>query len=173
MTTSLDFDHPWPGPDSFGTADAIFFRGRGREVEELLRLIENAGCVVLFGASGLGKTSLINAGLVPRVPPERYFAVPIRIAYTKSAPSVASQIQAEIVASRPSGQVLPKPDASQTAWEYLHRRHEPIEGAQPLFIFDQFEELFTIGAGTEQASQLVQELKDWSKEFRRSVSASS
>ena len=26
MTTQLDIDHPWPGPDSFRTQDAAFFR---------------------------------------------------------------------------------------------------------------------------------------------------
>ena len=157
MSTLLDFDNPWPGPDSFGTADAAFFLGRDGEIEQLLHLVQRTRCVILYGASGLGKTSLINAGLVPRFPRDELFPVPIRISYVAGSPPVAEQLQAKIVASRPDG--MPKPDPKQTAWEYLHRRNEPIEGAQPVFIFDQFEELFTIGAGTEQAAQLVEELK--------------
>jgi WD40 repeat protein len=157
MSTLLDFDNPWPGPDSFGTADAAFFLGRDTEIAQLLHLVQRERCVILYGASGLGKTSLINAGLVPRFPHEELFPVPIRIGYCSGSPPVAEQLQTKIAASRPDG--LPKPDSRQTAWEYLHRRNEPIEGAQPVFIFDQFEELFTIGVGTEQAAQLVEEIK--------------
>ncbi|HEX8115318.1 MAG TPA: ATP-binding protein, partial [Kofleriaceae bacterium] len=157
MTDRLDIDHPWPGPDSFGTGDKDFFRGRESEIKQLLQLIDRAHSVVLYGASGLGKTSLINAGLVPRLPPDKYFAVPIRISYVAGGSAVSEQIQAEIYRCR-SGPGMPAPRPGRTAWELLHLSDEPIEGAQPLLIFDQFEELFTIGVGTPQATQLVDEL---------------
>src|SRR5262249_7894249 len=122
------------------------------------QLIRRTQSVVLFGASGLGKTSLINAGIVPRLEPGEYFAVPIRISYVTGAPSASEQIQAEIARAR-QGHQLPALRPQGTVWELLHRRNEPIEGAQPVLIFDQFEELFTIGAGTPQAGELVEELK--------------
>jgi WD40 repeat protein len=158
MTASLDIDHPWPGPDSFRARDAAFFRGRDTEIKQLLPLVRRARSVVVFGASGLGKTSLINAGVVPRLAADEYFAVPIRISYVAGAPSVSEQLQTEIMRSR-SGPGMPTPRPNRTAWELLHLRDEPIEGAQPLLIFDQFEELFTIGTGTPQAAQLLEELK--------------
>jgi WD40 repeat protein len=155
--TALDLDHPWPGPDSFRTHDAAFFRGRDSEIKQLLQLVRRERSVVLYGASGLGKTSLIHAGLIPRLGDD-YFAVPIRISYVAGAPSVSEQLQTEILRSR-VGPGMPRPRPHRTAWELLHLRDEPIEGAQPLLIFDQFEELFTIGAGTPQASELLEELK--------------
>jgi WD40 repeat protein len=158
MITPLDTEHPWPGPDSFRGQDAQFFRGRDAEIAQLLQLVCRAQCVVLYGASGLGKTSLINAGLVPNLPADEYFAVPIRISYVADGPSVSEQLQTEILRSR-SGAGMPKPRPGRTAWELLHLREEPIEGAQPLLIFDQFEELFTIGKGTVHAADLIEELK--------------
>ncbi|HEX8111232.1 MAG TPA: hypothetical protein VF516_26065 [Kofleriaceae bacterium] len=213
MTASLDLDHPWPGPDSFRTQDAAFFRGRDSEIKQLLQLVRRERSVVLYGASGLGKTSLINAGLIPRLlrtqgknqllvaatdlnvsltaelknnnasdneiailakspfdlvtnapgdklapGADEYFAVPIRISYGTGAPSVSEQLQTEILSSR-VGPGMPQELPHRTAWELLHLRDQPIEGAQPLLIFDQFEELFTIGAGTPQATELIEELK--------------
>ena len=157
MTAALDLDHPWPGPDSLRTQDAAFFRGRDGEIKQLLQLVRRERSVVLYGASGLGKTSLIHAGLIPRLGDD-YFAVPIRISYVAGAPSVSEQLQTEILRSR-VGPGMPRPRPHRTAWELLHLRDEPVEGAQPLLLFDQFEELFTIGAGTPQAAELIEELK--------------
>src|SRR5678816_3921581 len=99
VIAALDLDHPWPGPDSFRTQDAAFFRGRDGEIKQLLQLVRRERSVVLYGASGLGKTSLINAGLIPRLGDD-YFAVPIRISYVAGAPSVSEQLQTEILRSR-------------------------------------------------------------------------
>lgn len=158
MTEPLNHDHPWPGPDSFRPEDAAFFRGRDSEIKQLLQLIRRTQSVVLFGASGLGKTSLINAGIIPRLAATEHLPVPIRISYVPGAPSVSEQIQAEIAKAR-HGRGLVALHPHRTVWELLHLRNEPIEDAQPVLIFDQFEELFTIGARTPQAGELVEELK--------------
>ena len=154
----LEVDHPWPGPESFRTEDAAFFRGRDGEIKQVLQRIRRSRSVVLYGASGLGKTSLVNAGVIPRLPADELFAVPIRVGYHAGAPPVAEQIQAEIFRNR-SGPGMPATRLHATAWELMHLRDEPIEDAQPLLIFDQFEELFTIGAGTPQAAELIEELR--------------
>jgi len=56
----LDADNPWPGLAWFGESAAAFFNGRQREVSELKRLLLQAPLTVLFGRSGLGKTSLLK-----------------------------------------------------------------------------------------------------------------
>tara|TARA_B100001059_G_scaffold100683_1_gene100413 strand:- start:66261 stop:69392 length:3132 start_codon:yes stop_codon:yes gene_type:complete len=43
------------------------FYGRDREVERLLQILQKDKLVTLIGSSGSGKTSLINAGLIPRL----------------------------------------------------------------------------------------------------------
>ena len=73
MTTSspniahLSAQEPWPGLRAFSESDSEFFFGRERETVDLLRLVQRASVVVLYGQSGLGKTSLLQAGLFPRL----------------------------------------------------------------------------------------------------------
>jgi energy-coupling factor transporter ATP-binding protein EcfA2 len=43
------------------------FYGRDKEVERLLQILQKDKLVTLIGSSGSGKTSLINAGLIPRL----------------------------------------------------------------------------------------------------------
>ena len=55
----------YPGPRSFKDDDAerrMFF-GRDQEIESLTHRVRAARLLVLFGKSGLGKTSLLQAGL--------------------------------------------------------------------------------------------------------------
>ena len=61
----LSRDNPWPGLESYDEASAEYFRGRTAETEELLSLIRRAPLAVLYGQSGLGKTSLLQAGVFP------------------------------------------------------------------------------------------------------------
>ena len=47
--------------------DHLTFYGRDKEVENLLQIIQKNKLITLTGVSGSGKTSLINAGLIPRL----------------------------------------------------------------------------------------------------------
>ena len=44
-----------------------YFHGRDEEADELLRRVQRKDLTVLFGQSGLGKSSLLQAGLFPKV----------------------------------------------------------------------------------------------------------
>ncbi|HYN21762.1 MAG TPA: hypothetical protein VE078_12430, partial [Thermoanaerobaculia bacterium] len=61
----LSPDNPWPGLDPFDETDRAYFHGRTAESGDLLRLVRREPLTVLFGRSGLGKTSLLKAGLFP------------------------------------------------------------------------------------------------------------
>ncbi|GLY32489.1 AAA family ATPase [Kineosporia sp. NBRC 101731] len=61
---------PYPGLNSFEVQDADFFVGRAEAVHELVGRITQAahtrrGPLVLVGVSGVGKSSLVRAGVVP------------------------------------------------------------------------------------------------------------
>lgn len=58
---------PYTGLRPFGEQDAKWFFGRERLVEELAGRLERQRFVVVIGASGSGKSSLLRAGLVPRL----------------------------------------------------------------------------------------------------------
>lgn len=55
----------YPGTPPFEQKDANIFFGRDKDIKGLLRLIRLKELVVLYAKSGLGKTSLINAGVIP------------------------------------------------------------------------------------------------------------
>jgi photosystem II stability/assembly factor-like uncharacterized protein len=59
--------HMFPFLNAFDTDDAGLFFGRDREVEALIGRIERDPIVVVNGLSGCGKSSLIKAGVMPRL----------------------------------------------------------------------------------------------------------
>ena len=68
----LDSENPWPGLESFQENAHDFFFGRDREAESLLDHLRDASITVLYGRSGLGKTSLLQAGLFPALREENF-----------------------------------------------------------------------------------------------------
>ena len=58
---------PYKGLAPYETADAEFFFGRERLVEELAGRLGDASLVAVIGPSGSGKSSLLRAGLLPRL----------------------------------------------------------------------------------------------------------
>ena len=96
----IDAQNPWPGLSAFDEAAQRFFHGRDDESTELLRLVGQAPLTVLFGKSGLGKTSLVQAGLFPRLRQQNILPVYVRLdVRERSTPliqQVAVALQAEI-----------------------------------------------------------------------------
>jgi WD40 repeat protein len=157
VATLIDAENPWPGLSSFDEAAQRFFSGRDAESAELLRLVGQAPLTILFGKSGLGKTSLVQAGLFPRLRQQNILPVYVRLnVRDRSAPLIqqaAAALQAEIGKHGVDSAV---PNAGESLWEHLHGRHVEWWSAKnqpliPLFVFDQFEEAFTLGAENADA----------------------
>lgn len=72
---------PYVGPRPFETSDQKLFFGRRRETSDVTALVASHGEVVLYAQSGAGKTSLLNAALIPAFE-KRGFAIrgPARVA---------------------------------------------------------------------------------------------
>jgi hypothetical protein len=60
-------DRPFPGMAYYEEDQANIFRGREEETEKLVSVVSNSPIALLIGESGAGKTSLIHAGLFPRL----------------------------------------------------------------------------------------------------------
>ncbi|MBL8485389.1 MAG: ATP-binding protein, partial [Rhodocyclaceae bacterium] len=58
---------PYPGAKAFDESDAPFFLGRKAEVGALAAALGVRSWLAIRGASGVGKTSLVRAGLFPRL----------------------------------------------------------------------------------------------------------
>ncbi|MFC0437845.1 hypothetical protein [Kutzneria buriramensis] len=80
-----DGDGPYVGPAAFQTADAGRFFGRESAVDELARLVAAERFVSVFGASGVGKSSLLRAGLVPAI--EGSSVAPVSASSSASVPT--------------------------------------------------------------------------------------
>ena len=92
----VDTARPWPGLDAFTEALSPFFCGRDAEADELFRHVRRDLVTLLFGQSGLGKTSLLQAGLFPRLRQAGFLPILIRLDYSDGALSPAAQIKASI-----------------------------------------------------------------------------
>lgn len=59
------FRGPYPGLRPFFQEDAPRFFGRGRQINQMLERLEDRRFLVVVGVSGCGKSSLVQAGLLP------------------------------------------------------------------------------------------------------------
>jgi hypothetical protein len=119
---------------------------------------------ILFGQSRLGKTSLLCAGLFPRLRAADFLPVYVRLDWTTAHISPAAQVE-QALADNLSEQGVegspPRPD--QTLWGYFHDQETEFWSRRnrlttPVLVFDQFEEIFTLGHGAASAAAVLDEL---------------
>ncbi len=171
-TVTLDPENPWLGLFSYTEETRAYFHGRDAEAAELARRVQRTILTVLFGQSGLGKTSLLRAGLVTRLRGDGYCPVYVRIDYAAGSPVPSEQIKQAIFRATEAAGHWTRAGAAiegESLWEFLHHREDLLRDAQgrtlmPLLIFDQFEEIFTLGqaddAGKLRAQQFLEDLAD-------------
>ena len=67
MTSKKNNILKFPGLNSYTSNQSEFFFSREKEVESILELLQNNKLVTITSKSGAGKSSLINAGIIPRL----------------------------------------------------------------------------------------------------------
>ena len=150
---------PYRGIEEFRFVDAPIFFGRQNEASALLRLVTIYRGVLLFGDSGAGKSSLINAGFMPKAVKDGFALERIRV-----QPKAGEEFVIERIAPADDSQYLPSifadnDDARRigiSAAEFRKRIDErcgrTAGGVRSILVFDQFEELVTL---TEQRASAV------------------
>lgn len=68
---------PYRGLRPFREEDAAFFRGREAFTESLLETVNRQSFVAVVGASGCGKSSVVRAGLTPKLRQQRGAGAPV------------------------------------------------------------------------------------------------
>src|SRR5215470_9617663 len=147
-------------PGAYAFADdplgrKLFF-ARGRESMALTNQILSNRLVVLFARSGLGKTSLLNAGISERLRDEGFAPLPVRLNDTRTEPVLALYAAIEDACRR---QKIEYVRGSQLSFWHFFKTAEFWRGdtlLTPVLILDQFEELFTLYSERKRESFLNQ-----------------
>ena len=163
----VNAENPWPGLLPFTEEIRDYFFGRESDAEELLQSIRRTTLTILYGKSGLGKTSLLRAGLFPRLRGADFLPIYVRLDHTGRGPTPVQQVKEAIRQAFASEKIdALMPESDQTLWEYFHGQRtgfwkEGFIPVVPVLVFDQFEELFTIGraghASKAAAAEFVEE----------------
>ncbi|WP_221391062.1 ATP-binding protein [Dyadobacter sp. NIV53] len=141
----------YPGSKPFTTAQKDLFFGRDNDIRNLHSMVLVKQLVVLYGKSGFGKSSLINAGIVPKLITEnkyQCFSVRFNNFHTND---INNKMPVETVidwikSSSPINFKSPLTiltHGENTFWYWIktlqwNNRSQPF-----ILFFDQFEELFT------------------------------
>ncbi|MEU9554516.1 nSTAND1 domain-containing NTPase [Streptomyces fumanus] len=155
---------PYRGLASYRQQDARWFFGRERSTDALVAQLRAAertgGLVMLVGASGAGKSSLLHAGLVPALedgdPPARTVLQLVPGAAPLTGLARILPPLAPIVTSRTdiSPQVARRLRRSVAEWA----RKRSSSAGRPVLIVDQFEETFTLCRDEEERRTFVRVL---------------
>ena len=168
----MEKKNPWLGLQSYTEKETIY--GRDNDIQELTQCILGDKETLLYGKSGIGKSSILNAGVIPTSIRKGYLPVPVRFDHKKEE-SYLSQIRTEIafqMANRygdtnAEGIIeiqKPKRENEESIYEYFHR-HKFVnpsgERIKLLIIIDQFEEIFTLQEKESVKKQFFAEMADF------------
>ncbi len=163
----LKENNPWLGLESYSINDAYRFYGRDNDIEIVSNAIYDNFITTIYGISGAGKTSLLNAGLTPALIENNYLPIRIRLNHS-SDKSYSMQVIDAITDAVDSvnGEVeydgpisLEQICKNEKLWFFLHtsgfwtRDNYPI---RPVIFIDQFEELFTKNDDTYKISSFFE-----------------
>lgn len=148
--------NPWLGLASYeepkNDGNDYLFCGRDEEALDVVRLIDNNLFITLYGSSGVGKTSLLRAGVIPILRRKDYFPLYVRLSQEPKEISYAEAIVRKLQSSGltiENDAVTKHPDGDDRLylWNYFAITHFFNEDREvyPVIILDQFEEVFREG----------------------------
>lgn len=134
----------YPGVTPFSRDQSHIFFGRDKDTAQLKKLVDRQKLVVLYGKSGLGKSSLVNAGLIPQIEQEdHYTPIIIRFgAWTENSAQTPLATSKKALGELKNSFLTNLLTEDDSLWLYV-KNYQISEGKTPLLIFDQFEELFS------------------------------
>lgn len=172
MSTNGNSKNPWLGLKSYSEGKRLY--GRDSDIDDLSQKIIYNTQTVIYGKSGIGKSSLLKAGIFPILRRNGFFPVYVRLVHEEGQGSYTNQILSAVdsalkrlmvidlaasddmykVVEGYKEEVVPvyEGNEEETLWEYFHRHQfyyklnedDEPNTIVPVLIFDQFEEIFTL-----------------------------
>jgi energy-coupling factor transporter ATP-binding protein EcfA2 len=166
--TELTSICPYTGLRSFTEEESLYFKGRDYQVDQITALLEQNKFLMVTGASGEGKSSLIYAGLIPNAragffkakytnwvvadfrperSPIKNMALALADKFEKSAATVETELRrgySSLIDVYTNSEFFT--DEDEPAWQNLseqEKRDRKRKAANLIVIVDQFEEFFT------------------------------
>ncbi|XXY18474.1 serine/threonine-protein kinase [Sorangium sp. So ce216] len=150
---------PFPGLQPFTEAQAELFFGRDVEIRKLLADLEEMReggtrrWLQIDGPSGSGKSSLVQAGILPRLAERSPGAAPWLVATLRPSEDPIKSLAAAVLAAcsahglaSPPAEVDSMLRSDADALDALLSRHVPAN-VRLLLVVEQLEELFALGDG--------------------------
>jgi hypothetical protein len=132
----LELRCPYPGMRPYSADDAAYFHGRSTELDELLGYLRTGEReIYIIGPSASGKSSLVEAGLLPKLARPGSGLGPYVIRSMRPGEDPTARLREVLEA--PGGEL---PAAIATLLEHRAR------GTSVLLVIDQLEELFTVAS---------------------------
>jgi energy-coupling factor transporter ATP-binding protein EcfA2 len=167
-TSELTQICPYTGLRSFTEEESLYFKGRDYQVDQITALLEQNKFLMVTGASGEGKSSLIYAGLIPNAragffkarytnwvvadfrperSPVKNMAAALADKFGKSTATLETELNrgfSSLIDLYTNSEFYT--DEEEADWKSLsdsHKRDRKRKAANLLVIVDQFEEFFT------------------------------
>ena len=155
-------NNPWLGLESYQEGEILY--GRDEDIRDLTQCVLNDTDTLLYGKSGIGKSSILNAGVIPAARRNGYHPVSVRLSH-KEQHSYLYQIRETIAKETDIREVVPCKDKNrESLYEFFHRHtfHDKNgDRVKLLIVFDQFEEIFTLQDSEQKKKSFFTELADF------------
>jgi len=163
--------YPFKFLDAYSKEDTDIFFGRDEEIAILYEMVFQSSILLIYGASGTGKTSLIQCGLASRFQSHDWLALTIRRgsnineAFEKALADAGGNTSLEQDDMGWLEEVMDEKEAAVTTSPRLASLAQSLKAVylnsfRPIYlIFDQFEELFILGSTAEQ-QQFIETVKE-------------
>ncbi|MGB5714038.1 MAG: CHAT domain-containing protein, partial [Waterburya sp.] len=163
---------PYKGLKRFNAKDKDLFFGRERLINQLIQGVNQSNLVLVLGASGSGKSSVVRAGVIPQLeslaetPSYCCLFTPNRDPFVSFHRSLLNP-EADIFTESEVEFVLQGNSNTFSKTAELFRSKQPQ--SQCLIFIDQFEELFTLCPNLETRRNLIQGIVDFAQDTNNSV----
>ncbi|WP_413168040.1 CHAT domain-containing protein [Capilliphycus salinus ALCB114379] len=168
LTAFKDFipPNPYQGLAAFGEEDADFFFGQENFVDKLVEATNQQPLVGVIGPSGSGKSSVVFAGLIPKLRKEGNWLIEIfkpgKDPFLPLAFALVRQLEPEAGETHKMREAMGLASDFQrgriTVQQVISQILERNPGKRLLLVADQFEELYTLCQVKEERERFADEL---------------